>query len=162
MKKVAPAKKVEVKKAEPVKKAAPAKKVAEVQEDGAVDENVFASFKEKFSDALCNDLNTSMAITVLYDLLKADTNDATKLALIRDFDAVLSLELYEEGRKLAEVNENAGIDAELEAFVLAKIEERAAAKKEKDFAKADAIREELLAKGVAIKDTREGVKWELI
>ena len=57
---------------------------------------------------------------------------------------------------------NAGVDAELEAFVLAKIEERAAAKKAKDFAAADAIRDELLAKGVAIKDTREGVKWELV
>ena len=45
---------------------------------------------------------------------------------------------------------------------LAKIEERAAAKKAKDFAAADAIRDELLAKGVAIKDTREGVKWELV
>ena len=54
------------------------------------------------------------------------------------------------------------MDAELEAFVLAKIEERAAAKKAKDFAAADAIRDELLAKGVAIKDTREGVKWELV
>ena len=54
------------------------------------------------------------------------------------------------------------VDDELATFVEAKIAERAAAKKEKDFAKADAIREELLAKGVAIKDTREGVKWELV
>jgi cysteinyl-tRNA synthetase len=103
-----------------------------------------------------------MAITVLYDVVKAELNDATKLAIIKDFDYVLSLELFEEGKKLAQTNENAGIDAELEAFVLAKIEERANAKKAKDFATADAIRDELLAKGVAIKDTREGVKWELI
>lgn len=53
-------------------------------------------------------------------------------------------------------------DDELTAFVEAKIEERQAAKKEKDFAKADAIRDELLAKGVRIKDTREGVVWELV
>ena len=46
--------------------------------------------------------------------------------------------------------------------ILAKIEERKEAKKAKDFAKADAIRDELLAKGVAIKDTREGVVWELV
>ena len=52
------------------------------------------------------------------------------------------------------------IDSELESYVLAKIEERKAAKKEKDFAKADAIRAELLEKGIAIEDTREGVKWE--
>ncbi len=50
----------------------------------------------------------------------------------------------------------------LEAFINDKITERAAAKKAKDFATADAIRDELLAKGVAIKDTREGVKWELV
>ena len=52
--------------------------------------------------------------------------------------------------------------AELEAFINEKIAERAAAKKEKDFAKADAIRAELLDRGVAIKDTREGVVWELV
>lgn len=139
-----------------------AKKIAELKNEGEVDKDVFGQYKAKFEDALCNDLNTSMAITVLYDVVKADTNDATKLALINDFDYVLSLNLYEEGKKLAETPANAGVDAELEAFVLAKIEERAAAKKAKDFATADAIRDELLAKGVAIKDTREGVKWELV
>ena len=139
-----------------------AKRIAELKNEGEVDKEVFAQYKAKFEDALCNDLNTSMAITVLYDVVKADTNDATKLALINDFDYVLSLNLYEEGKKLNEAPANAGVDAELEAFVLAKIEERAAAKKAKDFATADAIRDELLAKGVAIKDTREGVKWELI
>ncbi len=55
-----------------------------------------------------------------------------------------------------------GVDAELEQFILAKIEERKAAKKEKDFARADAIRDELLAKGIALKDTREGVVWSLV
>lgn len=139
-----------------------AKKIAEFKNEGEVDKEVFAQYKAKFEDALCNDLNSSMAITVLYDVVKADTNDATKLALINDFDYVLSLNLYEEGKKLMETPANAGVDAELEAFVLAKIEERAAAKKAKDFAAADAIRDELLAKGVAIKDTREGVKWELV
>ena len=141
-----------------------AKKIAELKNEGEVDVNntIYADLKAKFEDALCNDLNTSMAITILYDVLKADINDATKLALINDFDYVLSLDLYNQGKILAAQSENAGVDAELEAFVLAKIEERAAAKKEKDFAKADAIREELLAKGVAIKDTREGVKWELV
>ena len=52
------------------------------------------------------------------------------------------------------------MDTELESYVLAKIEERKAAKKEKDFAKADAIRAELLDKGIIIEDTREGVKWK--
>jgi cysteinyl-tRNA synthetase len=139
-----------------------AKRIADLKDEGEVNEVVFAEFKNKFQDALCNDLNTSMAITILYDLLKADVNDKTKLELIKDFDYVLSLQLLENGKALAETVENTGVDAELESFILAKIEERAAAKKAKDFATADAIRDELLSKGVAIKDTREGVKWELI
>ena len=98
-----------------------------------------------------------MALTVLYDLLKADTNDATKLALIKDFDRVLSLDLTAALKEEAKPE----VDAELEAYVLAKIEERKAAKKAKDFATADAIREELLSKGVVIKDTREGVVWHV-
>lgn len=54
----------------------------------------FAEYKEKFCDAISNDLNTSMAITIVYDLLKDDTlNDATKRALAEDFDRVLSLNL---------------------------------------------------------------------
>ena len=96
-----------------------------------------------------------MALTVLYDLLKADTNDITKYELIKDFDRVLSLNL--ENAKSIETTE--GVDEELEAFVLAKIEERKEAKKAKDFAKADAIRDELAEKGIVIKDTREGVVW---
>ncbi len=139
-----------------------AKRVAELKDEGELDTTAFRMFKEKFEDALCDDLNTSMAITVIYDLLKADVNDKTKLTLINDFDAVLSLNLYEEGKKLSEATQNTGVSAELEAFVLEKIKERAEAKKAKDFATADAIRDELLAKGIAIKDTREGTKWELV
>lgn len=133
------------------------KRIAGLKEEGTVDEAVFAEYKTKFEDAISNDMNTSMAITVLYDLLKAETNDATKLALIKDFDNVLSLDLTAAPAEEAKPE----IDPELEAYVLAKIEERKAAKKAKDFAAADAIREELLAKGVVIKDTREGVVWHI-
>ena len=69
---------------------------------------------------------------------------------------MLSLNLLTAGTKEEEDN---GVDAELESFILAKIEERKEAKKAKDFAKADAIRDELLAKGIVLKDTREGVIW---
>ena len=130
------------------------KKVLELKEDGAVEEAKFAKYRAKFEEILSNDMNTSMAITMIYDVLRDEMNDATKKALVKSFDEVLSLDLT-----VAE--ESAEVDAELEAFVLAKIEERKAAKKEKDFAKADAIRAELLEKGVQIKDTREGTVWEL-
>ena len=57
---------------------------------------------------------------------------------------------------------NNGADDELTAYVEAKIEERKEAKKAKDFVKADAIRAELLEKGIALEDTREGVKWKRV
>ena len=138
------------------------KRVSELKEDGAVDEQVKKEFEDKFREAVSDDLNTSMAITILYDV-KADTNDATKLALVQSFDRVLSLDLVGHAKALLEgADDTSDVDPELLEFINAKIEERAAAKKAKDFAKADAIRDELKDRGVEIKDTREGVKWQLI
>ncbi len=137
------------------------KRIAELKDEGEVDKEAYALYRGRFEDALCNDVNTAMAITVVYDLLKADINDKTKLALIGDLDYVLSLNLLSTAKDLKD-NAGAGADDELVGFIQAKIAERAEAKKAKDFAKADAIREELFAKGVAIKDTREGVVWELV
>lgn len=137
-----------------------AKRVAELKDEGTVDEAAFDDFKQKFTEAVSNDLNTSMAITIVYDMLKAGISDKTKLALVEDFEKVLDLGLMESGKAL--LDGAASVDSDLEAFINQKISERAAAKKAKDFATADAIREELLTKGVAIKDTREGVKWELV
>ncbi len=126
----------------------------ELSGEGTVEEAAYAEYHKRFGEALGDDINTSMAFTVLFDVLKAEMSDATKRKLVEAFDSVLSLDLLKE-----EENE---VDAELEAFVMKKIEERAEAKKAKDFAKADAIRDELLEKGIAIKDTREGVKWEKV
>lgn len=135
------------------------KKIGTLDKEGTVDKEKFDLYRGKFEDALCDDLNSSMAITVLYDMLKDEMTDATKYALAQSFDEVLSLDLTT--AHAAKESDN-GVDAELEAYVLAKIEERKAAKKEKDFAKADAIRNELLEKGIALEDTREGVKWKKI
>lgn len=135
------------------------KQVAKIMAEAgneAVDASVFDSYKEKFIEALGNDLNTSQGITLLYDALKADTNAATKIAIIKSFDEVLCLDLT----KVEEV-EKPAVDAELEAYILERIEARKEAKKNKDFATADAIRDELAAKGIIIKDTREGVTWSL-
>ena len=123
---------------------------------GAVDDAAFASYKEKFTDALGNDLNTSGAITVLYDVLKADITPTTKLKLIDSFDEVLALDLTKEA-----VTETA-VDDELSKYVEQKLAERKEAKKNKDFATADAIRDELQSKGIVIKDTREGTTWEKV
>ncbi|MBQ8513128.1 MAG: cysteine--tRNA ligase [Clostridia bacterium] len=146
----------------------------------AVDEAVFASLKQKFTDAMDNDLNTALAVTALYDVLKAKTNDATKIALLKDFDTVLSLNLLEEAAKVREANRKAaeaaknapaaalvitcgteGVADDMKAKVEELINARADAKKAKDFAKADAIRDELSAMGVAIVDVKGGVNWTL-
>jgi cysteinyl-tRNA synthetase len=133
------------------------KKIGTLDKTGEVDKSKFDEYRAKFEEALCDDLNSSMAITVLYDMLKDDMNDATKYALAESFDKVLSLDLT-----TAHAAKEAGnsVDAELESYVLSKIEERKAAKKEKDFARADSIRNELLEKGIVLEDTREGVKWK--
>lgn len=134
------------------------KKIGELKSDGSVDEEAFAGYRNKFEDAICSDLNTSSAITVIYDVLRSDINDITKLELIKSFDEVLSLDLLKDHGN----DKESSVDSELKEYILAKIEERKAAKKEKNFAKADAIRDELAAKGIQIKDTREGTVWEIV
>ena len=135
-------------------------RIAALKDEGEIEKEKFDEFKKKFEDCICDDLNTSMAITVVYDMLKADMNDKTKLALAKDFDLVLSLDLTTVGATIEEAKTD--VDSELEEYINQMIAKRAEAKKNKDFAAADAIRDELLSKGVAIKDTREGVKWEIV
>ncbi|MBR3761800.1 MAG: cysteine--tRNA ligase [Lachnospiraceae bacterium] len=131
------------------------KRIADLDKAGAVDEAAVAAYKTRFLEAVGNDVNTSMGVTLVYDVLKSELNGVTKRAILESFDYVLSLDLLKE-----EVQEDSGVDADLEAYVLTKIEERKAAKKAKDFALADAIRAELLEKGIVLEDTREGVKWK--
>lgn len=134
------------------------KKIKAVPDEGEVDGQQVEEYKIKFAEAVGNDINTSMGLTVLYDALKADTNGATKRAVIMAIDEVLSLQLA----RAWEETEAASADDELKAYVEKMIQERAAAKKDKNFARADEIRDELREKGVQIKDTREGVQWEVV
>ena len=131
------------------------KRIANLSTDGEVDTAACEEWKMKFAEALSHDINTSSAITVLYDMLKAEISDASKRVLVQSMDEVLSLQLEK-----AWEEKEADVDDELASYVEKKIEERKEAKKAKDFAKADAIREELLAKGIVLKDTREGTFWE--
>ena len=134
------------------------KRIGSLSKDGgAVEPEKFDAWKARFQAVLCDDLNSSMALTVLYDMLKEDMSDATKYALAEDFDRVLSLDLT---TAYAQRQTGNGVDAELEAYVLERIEERKAAKKARDFARADEIRAQLLEKGIVLEDTREGVKWK--
>ncbi len=126
-----------------------------------VDTAAFDSLKAGFVAALDNDLNTSLAVTALYDVLKADTGAATKLALIEDFDRVLSLGLIAAADKLREAPEARSDDDPRAASIMERIAARAAAKKAKNYAEADRIRAELAAEGVTLVDTPQGTTYKL-
>ena len=141
-------------------------------EQDTLDEAAFSELKKHFTDALDNDLNTSLAVTALYDVLKYKTNDYTKLAVLADFDRVLSLDLIAKADKKREelkkqavtageftiISESGEADAEVEA----KIRARQDAKKAKNFAEADRIRDELKAAGIELTDIPHGAKWKRI
>ena len=147
-------------------------KIAALKDEGEYDEAAAEALKEKFRTALDNDLNTSLAVTALYDVLKAKTNDRTKLAVLADFDRVLSLDLIAKGEAKREelkkeavaagqftiVSESGESDAEVEA----KIQARQDAKKAKNFAEADRIRDELKAAGIEVTDIPHGAKWKRV
>ncbi len=127
-------------------------KVLSLSKDGEVETSVFNEYKNKFVSFLEDDINTANAISVIYDVLKAETNDLTKYELIKDFDKVLGLELT------TETNNTSEVDTE---FINSKIEERNEAKKNKNYELADQIRNELLEMGIILKDTREGTTFEI-
>ena len=136
-------------------------RIAALSSDGDVDNDTFENLKERFLNALNGDLNTSVAVTAMYDVLKAKTNDATKLAVLKDFDQVLCLNLLEAAEKLRQkqkAEEDANADPEIDALVVARTE----AKKAKNFAEADRIRDELKARGIEIIDTPQGTKWRKV
>jgi len=136
-------------------------KIATLNEIGEVDKEAFAALKERFVGALNGDLNTSLAVTAVYDVLKAKTNDATKLAALKDFDQVLCLNLLqaaEELRSKEAAEAAASSDPEIDALVLARTE----AKNAKNFAEADRIRDELKSRGIEIIDTPQGSKWRKV
>ena len=136
-------------------------KIAALNDEGQVDMAAFGQLKEKFVGALNGDLNTSLAVTALYDVLKAKTNDATKLYALKDFDQVLSLNLLAAAQALQKKQAEeaaASADPEIDALVAARTE----AKKAKNYAEADRIRDRLKEMGVEIIDTPQGTKWRKV
>ena len=137
-------------------------------ENGPVDESVLKEYKEKFTKQVGNDLNTSMGVTAIYDVLNAKTNDATKLAILDSYDQVLSLSLLEKGEeKRKELSkapaQNAGgytITGESDPDIDALVMQRYEAKKAKNFAEADRIRDELKEKGIEVVDVAGGATWK--
>ena len=120
---------------------------------GEIQQDKYDELMSGFKDALDNDLNTSLAITALYDVLKAEATPATKLKLIGEFDKVLSIGLIEEAKKLSE-NKDKG--EEIPAEIKELVEKRAEARKAKDFALADEIRNKITELGYIVEETRQG------
>ena len=113
-------------------------------------------YRQSFRDAMDNDLNTSLGVTALYEVLKAPISDGAKRQLLGEFDQVLGLSLLERAEALRE-KESAPQegDGQIEELIQARQEARAA----KNWAEADRIRDELKAMGVVLKDTPQGVTW---
>jgi len=126
-------------------------KVSNLKDNEEINTNIKDEYINKFKECISNDLNTANAITLIYDVLKSDTNETTKKEIIKFFDTVLSLDLTKKETK--EIDE---------LYILEMIEKRNVAKQSKDYATADAIRNELLASGIILKDTREGTTYEVI
>ncbi|HOB25835.1 MAG TPA: cysteine--tRNA ligase [Bacilli bacterium] len=125
-------------------------RIANITDEGLLDDGEFSIYNSKFIDAISNDLNTANALSVLYEVLKDDqVNGHTKLDLINKFDKVFSLNLINK----KEVSN----DEEIQNL----IQKRAEAKKNKDFELADSIRDDLLAKGIELIDTREGTTYKI-
>ena len=138
-----------------------AQRIAALSKEGQPDVEAARPYQEQFQAALGNDLNTSLGLTVLYDVLKADLSDATKRYLIDDFDQVLSLGLLEAAEQASQKPAGKELSPEETAEIEALIQKRAEARKAKDWATADAIRDQLAAMHVVMKDTPHGVEWHV-
>ena len=127
-------------------------RISSLESDGEINEEKVSKYIERFKLELANDLNTANALSVLYEALKDDNlNGNSKLYIVKDFDKVLSLNLVNEEE---EINLDFNID-EL-------INERDEAKKNKDYATADKIRDELKEKGILLIDTKDGTTYKKI
>ncbi len=134
-------------------------RVASLNPSGEPDMQAAKKYKDAFLEVLGNDLNTSLGITCVYDVLKADIDDATKLWLLDDFDRVLSLDLTAKARAYKEEALTQPENSEANAHIDALVAQRTQARKDKNWAEADRIRDELSAMGIVLTDTPDGVKW---
>lgn len=127
-------------------------KILSLKDDGEILDVSY--YLDKFKDNISNDLNTSMMITTVYDVLKDDNlNDNSKRYLIGEFDKVLGLDLLKQESKSLDVSEE---------LIKEKIALRDEAKKSKNYSLADSIRDELYSMGIKLIDTSSGTKYEIL
>jgi cysteinyl-tRNA synthetase len=106
-----------------------------------------AGFRDKFREALNDDLNMPRAMAVVQETLKADIPPAEKLAAVLDFDRVL-------GFNLDRVESGAALPAEIQALV----DERIRAREEKNWSRSDELRDQLQGLGYTVQDGKDGMK----
>ncbi len=114
----------------------------------------YGDLMRKFRDALDNDLNTAMGITVIYDVLKSGLSADQKIGIIDEFDRVLGLDLVKNAEKYSDEKNSQEIPDE----ILELAEQRKNARKQRNFALADEIRDKISALGYEIRETRQGVE----
>ena len=105
---------------------------------------------KKFEDAMEDDFNTADAVSAIFEIVRESNST------VKDFSADYAKKILKVLEDLCSV---LGIETTKEEEIEKLIEERQAARKNKDFARADEIRDQLLEQGIVLKDTREGVKW---
>ncbi len=132
-----------------------AARVAQIEDSGDIDEEKYNKLKDNFRSAMDTDLNTSLAVTAYYDVLKSDLSGSGKLKLIKEFETVLSLGIIGEAEKLKSAKPG-GDDIPEEIAEL--LSQRKQARKDKNFALADEIRDKISEMGYAVEETREGTK----
>ncbi len=130
------------------------KRISALDDSGEVDQNKADELIASFKEAMDNDLNTSLGLTCVYDVLKADANGATKRYVLGELDKVLSLDLLKAPKETT-----ASADDALTTEIDALIKQRTEARANKDWATADAIRDKLSAMNVVVVDTKDGISW---
>lgn len=122
-----------------------------------VDESIIKEYKSKFLDAINDDLNMPLAMSIVWEIARNEKK-ANKLAeLLLDFDKVLGLDLENSEKYLKKQN-----DLELPDEIIELLERRKKAREEKNWALSDEIRDSLKEKGYMVKDTKEGMTVEKI
>ena len=136
-------------------------RIAAIPVEGAVEQEKVDEAREKFIEVVGNDLNTAMGVTALYDILKAKVPGATKLAVIGQLDQVLGLRILDHADAVRSAQKEAPA-VETDPAIDALVAQRTEAKKAKNWAEADRIRDELKAMGVELIDTKEGTTWKRV
>ena len=126
--------------------------------EGEVNERMLAAFKNRFDEAVNDDLNIPKALGILWELAKVKTPSDAVYRLILDFDTITALDLDKEPEP--EAVKEPEVDPVLDAEVKEQIALRAQAKKEKNYAEADRIRRELAERGILLIDTPQGTTWK--